>query len=262
MSGLTGLGLWPEVGPCTALRRPAGSDSDVRSHRSSQGRARGGWLATSFPGRDFGEIFPRWWFWPDRSLSSFCPGLVALLMFRSHARSDCRPGPGRPTAHRGPLRPGSGPRRGGASRPPWPGISVARRPRGAAAGPAGRPPEFAGVQSWRHPFPMQHPQDGAGGTLEVHSDPPEAGAPVPHPPHRLHLVGPELPRRPQDLPPALSPRPWRNRRASSCCTPGWNGKSIPSCQGEINRVSQPPPQLRHGGIPSRGRKQGCFQPWR
>ena len=181
-------------------------------------------MATSFPGRDFGEIFPRWWFWPDRSLSSFCPGLVALLMFRSHARSDCRPGPGRPTAHRGPLRPGSGPRRGGASRPPWPGISVARRPRGAAAGPAGRPPEFAGVQSWRHPFPMQHPQDGAGGTLEVHSDPPEAGAPVPHPPHRLHLVGPELPRRPQDLPPALSPRPWRNRRASSCCTPGWNGQ--------------------------------------
>ena len=25
-------------------------------------------------------------------------------------------------------------------------------------------------------------------------------------------------------PPALSPRPWRNRRASSCCTPGWNGQ--------------------------------------
>ena len=22
----------------------------------------------------------------------------------------------------------------------------------------------------------------------------------------------------------LSPRPWRNRRASSCCTPGWNGQ--------------------------------------
>ena len=38
------------------------------------------------------------------------------------------------------------------------------------------------------------------------------------------------------------------------------GKSIPSCQGEINRVFQPPPELRHGGIPSRGRKQGCFQP--
>ena len=224
MSGLTGLGLWPEAGPCTALRRPAGSDSDARSHRSSQGRARGGWLATSFPGRDFGEIFPRWWFWPDRSLSRFCPGLVALLMFRPHARSDCRPGLGCPTAHRGPLRPGSGPRRGGASRSPWPGISVARRPGGAAAGPAGRPPEFAGVQSWRHPFPLQHSQDGAGGTLEVHSDPPEAGASFPHAPHRLHLVGPELPRQPQDLPPALSPRPWRNRRASSCCTPGWNGQ--------------------------------------
>ena len=40
------------------------------------------------------------------------------------------------------------------------------------------------------------------------------------------------------------------------------GKSIPSCQGEINRVFQPPPELRQGGIPSRGRKQGCFQPWR
>ena len=39
------------------------------------------------------------------------------------------------------------------------------------------------------------------------------------------------------------------------------GKSIPSCQGEINRVFQPPPELRQGGIPSRGRKQGCFQPW-
>ena len=38
------------------------------------------------------------------------------------------------------------------------------------------------------------------------------------------------------------------------------GKSIPSCQGEINRVFQPPPELRQGGIPSRGRKQGCFQP--
>ena len=70
----------------------------------------------------------------------------------------------------------------------------------------------------------------------------------------LHLQGPD------SCPPALSPRPWRNRRASSCCTPGWNGKSIPSCQGEINRVFQPPPELRQGGIPSRGRKQGCFQP--
>ena len=40
------------------------------------------------------------------------------------------------------------------------------------------------------------------------------------------------------------------------------GKSIPSCQGEINRVFQPPPELRQGGIPSRGRKQGCFQPCR
>ena len=38
------------------------------------------------------------------------------------------------------------------------------------------------------------------------------------------------------------------------------GKSIPSCQGAINRVFQPPPELRQGGIPSRGRKQGCFQP--
>ena len=38
------------------------------------------------------------------------------------------------------------------------------------------------------------------------------------------------------------------------------GKSIPSCRGEINRVFQPPPELRQGGIPSRGRKQGCFQP--
>ena len=38
------------------------------------------------------------------------------------------------------------------------------------------------------------------------------------------------------------------------------GKSIPSCQGEINRVFQPPPELRQGGIPSGGRKQGCFQP--
>ena len=38
------------------------------------------------------------------------------------------------------------------------------------------------------------------------------------------------------------------------------GKSIPSCQGEINRVFQPPPELQQGGIPSRGRKQGCFQP--
>ena len=40
------------------------------------------------------------------------------------------------------------------------------------------------------------------------------------------------------------------------------GRSIPSCQGEINRVFQPPPELRQGGIPSRGRKQGCFQPCR
>ena len=38
------------------------------------------------------------------------------------------------------------------------------------------------------------------------------------------------------------------------------GKSIPACQGEINRVFQPPPELRQGGILSRGRKQGCFQP--
>ena len=40
------------------------------------------------------------------------------------------------------------------------------------------------------------------------------------------------------------------------------GKSIPSCQGEINRVFQPPPQLQMVGISSRGRKQGCFQPCR
>ena len=65
---------------------------------------------------------------------------------------------------------------------------------------------------------------------------------------------------PDSCPPALSPRPWRNRRASSCCTPGWNGKSIPSCQGEINRVFQPPPELQMVGISSRGCKQGCFQP--
>ena len=42
--------------------------------------------------------------------------------------------------------------------------------------------------------------------------------------------------------------------------PAGMGKSIPSCQGEINRVSQPPPELRQGGISSRGCKQGCFQP--
>ena len=65
---------------------------------------------------------------------------------------------------------------------------------------------------------------------------------------------------PDSCPPALSPRPWRNRRASSCCTPGWNGKSIPSCQGEINRVFQPPPQLREVRVYSPGCKQGCFQP--
>ena len=29
---------------------------------------------------------------------------------------------------------------------------------------------------------------------------------------------------PDSCPPALSPRPWRNRRASSCCTHGWNGQ--------------------------------------
>ena len=39
------------------------------------------------------------------------------------------------------------------------------------------------------------------------------------------------------------------------------GKSIPSCQGEINRVFQPPPELRQGGISSHGCNQGCFQPW-
>ena len=38
------------------------------------------------------------------------------------------------------------------------------------------------------------------------------------------------------------------------------GKSIPSCQGEINWVFQPPPQLQMVGVSSRGRKQGCFQP--
>ena len=32
------------------------------------------------------------------------------------------------------------------------------------------------------------------------------------------------------------------------------------CQRVFNRVFQPPPELRQGGIPSRGRKQGCFQP--
>ena len=29
---------------------------------------------------------------------------------------------------------------------------------------------------------------------------------------------------PDSCPPALSPRPWRNRRGSSRCTPGWNGQ--------------------------------------
>ena len=38
------------------------------------------------------------------------------------------------------------------------------------------------------------------------------------------------------------------------------GKSIPSCRVEINRVFQPPAELRQGGISSQGRKQGCFQP--
>ena len=38
------------------------------------------------------------------------------------------------------------------------------------------------------------------------------------------------------------------------------GKSIPSCQGEINRGFQPPPSATNGGVSSRGRKQGCFQP--
>ena len=47
---------------------------------------------------------------------------------------------------------------------------------------------------------MQHPQDGAGGTLEVGSDPPQAGTFFPHPPNRLHLVGHELQRRSPDLP--------------------------------------------------------------
>ena len=42
--------------------------------------------------------------------------------------------------------------------------------------------------------------------------------------------------------------------------PAGMGKSIPSCHGEINRVFQPPPELRQGGISSRGRKQGCLQP--
>ena len=37
-------------------------------------------------------------------------------------------------------------------------------------------------------------------------------------------------------------------------------KVYPSCRVEINRVFQPPPELRQGGISSRGRKQGCFQP--
>ena len=32
------------------------------------------------------------------------------------------------------------------------------------------------------------------------------------------------------------------------------------CQRVFNWVFQPPPELRQGGIPSRGRKQGCFQP--
>ena len=40
------------------------------------------------------------------------------------------------------------------------------------------------------------------------------------------------------------------------------GKSIPSCQGEINRVFQPSPELQMVGISSRDRKQGCFQPCR
>ena len=67
-----------------------------------------------------------------------------------------------------------------------------------------------------------------------------------------------------------TPRLWNRRNAPA----GWlssmtawtsrplagMGKSIPSCRGEINRVFQPPPQLQMVGIPSRGRKQGCFQP--
>ena len=68
-----------------------------------------------------------------------------------------------------------------------------------------------------------------------------------------------------------TPRLWNRRNAPA----GWlssmtawtsrplagMGKSIPSCRGEINRVFQPPPQLQMVGISSRGRKQGCFQPW-
>ena len=39
-----------------------------------------------------------------------------------------------------------------------------------------------------HSLPPQRPQDGAGRTLEVAGDPPEAGASFPHPPDRLHLL--------------------------------------------------------------------------
>ena len=162
-------------------------------------------------------------------------------MFRSHARSDCRTGPGRPTVHRGPLRPGSGPRRGGASRPPWPGISVARRPGAAAAGPAGRPPEFAGVQSWRHPFPMQHPQDGAGGTSKSTA----IRRRLAPPPRILRIACTWLDLNFRGGPstfPRLSHRdPGVTVERHPAAPLAGMGKSIPSCRVEINRVFQPPP---------------------
>ena len=51
-----------------------------------------------------------------------------------------------------------------------------------------------------HPLPLQHPQDGAGRALEGAGDPTEAGASVPHPPHRFHLPGLEISGRSQRLP--------------------------------------------------------------
>ena len=170
-------------------------------------------------------------------------------MFRPHARSDCRPGPVRPTAHRGPLRSGSGPRtRKGSSASMAGYLSCATTWRGSSRSRRWLP-EFAGIQSWRHPFPLQHSQDGAGGTLEVHSDPPEAGASFPHAPHRLHLVGPELPGGPRTF--RLSHRdPGIAVERHPAAPLAGMGKSIASCQGEINRVSQPPPELRQGEFPA------------
>ena len=71
-----------------------------------------------------------------------------------------------------------------------------------------------------------------GGAVYVRSGQPERRSPA---------ALPDRPAGPDSCPPALSPRPWRNRRASSRCTPGWNGKRILSCRAEINRVFQPGP---------------------